>query len=226
MATTEMRDLLKHELGDLLFAEKTFLKGTKKMAKETSDPAMRERLEAHAAETEGQIRRLEEAFRAMGEKPKAEKCEAALGLIEEHDSFVSEEEPSKEILEAFDLGSGLRVEHYEIAAYRTAMAIARTLGEQECLGLLQQNLAEEEAMAKFIEKAAARSLPTLARGITLRRQQEAADGATAKKSTAKKSAASKSTAKKSAAKKSTAKKSPAKKSTAKKSGGRKTAGRS
>ncbi|HEX7241189.1 MAG TPA: DUF892 family protein, partial [Longimicrobiaceae bacterium] len=225
--TTEMRDLLKHELGDLLFAEKTFLKGTKKMAKETSEPAMRERLEAHVAETEGQIRRLEEAFRAMGEKPKAEKCEAALGLIEEHDSFVSEEEPSKEILEAFDLGSGLRVEHYEIAAYRTAMAIARTLGEQECLGLLQQNLAEEEAMAKFIEKAAARSLPALARGITLRRQQEASDGgATARKSTAKKSAASKSTAKKSTAKKSTAKKSTAKKSTAKKSGGRKTAARS
>ena len=97
----------------------------------------------------------------IGEKAKAEKCEAAIGLREEHDSFKSEEKPSKQILEAFDLGSGLRVEHYEIAAYRTAIAIANVLGESECASLLQQNLAEEEAMASFLEKIAPRALKKL-----------------------------------------------------------------
>jgi len=38
MAINDMNQLLKHELGDLLYAERTFLKGLKKMSKEISDP--------------------------------------------------------------------------------------------------------------------------------------------------------------------------------------------
>ena len=161
---SEMRELLKHELGDLLFAEKAFLKGTKTLAKEAQDPEVKARIEEHVNETQGQIERLNEAFRAIGEKPKAEKCDAALGLIEEHDSFKSEEKPSKMLLSAFDLGSGLRVEHYEIAAYRTAIAVANALGERECAGILKENLKEELAMASFLEKSAAGVLKRMASG--------------------------------------------------------------
>jgi ferritin-like metal-binding protein YciE len=64
-------------------------------------------------------------------------------------------------LAAFDLGSGLRVEHYEIAAYRTAIAIATALGEAECARILQPSLLEEEEMARFLEKNAVRSLGKL-----------------------------------------------------------------
>jgi ferritin-like metal-binding protein YciE len=161
--STEMRELLKHELGDLLFAEKVFLKATKTLAKEAQDPEVKARVEEHVEETQGQIERLNEAFRAIGERPKAEKCPAALGLQEEHDSYKSEEKPSKMQLSAFDLGSGLRVEHYEIAAYRTAIAIASALGERECAGLLKENLKEEMAMASFLEKTSAGVLKRMAR---------------------------------------------------------------
>jgi len=157
-----MRELLKHELGDLLFAEKVFLKATKALAKEAQDPEIKARVEEHVDETQGHIERLNDAFRAIGEKPKAEKCPAALGLQEEHDSFKSEEKPSKMLLSAFDLGSGLRVEHYEIAAYRTAIAVANALGERECAGILKENLKEEMAMASFLEKSAAGVLKRMA----------------------------------------------------------------
>jgi ferritin-like metal-binding protein YciE len=159
----EMRELLKHELGDLLFAEKVFLKATKTLAKEAQDPAIKGRVEEHVRETEGHIERLNQAFRAIGEKPKAEKCEAALGLQAEHDSFKSDEKPSKTLLSAFDLGSGLRVEHYEIAAYRTAIAVATAVGERECAGILKENLKEEMAMASFLEKSALGVLKGMAR---------------------------------------------------------------
>jgi len=158
---TEPKDLLKHELADLLYAERRFTTATKTMIRETSDPEVKARLEQHLTETAGQIERLERAFAAIGEKPKAERCEAAIGLREEHDSFKSGEKPSKQILEAFDLGSGLRVEHYEIAGYRSAIAIAKVLGQAECAALLQENLAEEEAMASFLEKSAPKALRKL-----------------------------------------------------------------
>lgn len=159
----EMRELLKHELGDLLFAEKVFLKATRALAREAQDPTIKGRVEEHVRETEGHIERLNQAFRSIGEKPKAEKCEAALGLQAEHDSFKSDEKPSKTLLSAFDLGSGLRVEHYEIAAYRTAIAVATAVGERECAGILKENLKEEMAMASFLEKSALGVLRGLAR---------------------------------------------------------------
>lgn len=158
---TEPKELLVHELGDLLYAERRFLTSTKGLVREANDPELKERLEQHVQETEAQIERLQEAFSAIGEKAKAETCEAAIGLREEHDSFKSEEKPSKELLEAFDLGSGLRVEHYEIAAYRSAIAIATALGETECAEMLKESLAEEEAMADFLEKSAPRLLKKL-----------------------------------------------------------------
>jgi ferritin-like metal-binding protein YciE len=158
---TDPKDLLKHELGDLLDAERRFVTSTKAMARETANPEMKKRIERHVTETEGQIDRLKRAFESIGEKAKGEKCEAAVGLREEHDSFKSEEKPSKPLLEAFDLGSGLRVEHYEIAAYRSSIAVAEALGYSECAEILRENLAEEEEMAAFLTKNAPRALQEL-----------------------------------------------------------------
>ncbi len=158
---TDPKDLLIHELGDLLYAERRFLTATKTLARETQTPEVKSRIEQHVGETENQIERLERAFDSIGVKAKGEKCDGAIGLREEHDSFKSEEKPSKELLEAFDLGSGLRVEHYEIAGYRTAIAVAQALGETECATILQESLAEEEDMASFLEGIAPKALEAL-----------------------------------------------------------------
>jgi Mn-containing catalase len=159
---TELKDLLLHELGDLLYAERRFLTAGKALGREAQDPEVKARIEEHVRETEVQIERLGKAFESIGERAKAEKCEAAVGLKEEHDSFKSEEKPSKEILSLFDLGSGLRVEHYEIAAYTTAIAVAEALGHQECVRILRESLAEEQEMARFLTENAPRVLKTMA----------------------------------------------------------------
>jgi len=163
MAVNDLNGLLKHELGDLYFAEKHILKALKKMTKEVSDPEMNARMVEHQDETERQIRNLERAFEAIGLKPRAQKCPGILGIIEEHDEFKSEEEPSKELLEAFDVGAGLRVEHYEIAAYRGAIALAKALGESRVAELLSENLAQEVDMERFLAANGARALKLAAR---------------------------------------------------------------
>jgi ferritin-like metal-binding protein YciE len=161
MPVTRMKELLVHELGDLLYAEQLILKMLGTLTREVNNPEIKARVEEHAGETEEQIERLRRAFESIGEKAKAEKCDAAIGLKEEHDSFKKEEKPSKPILEAFDLGSGLRVEHYEIAGYRSAIAIAQVLGENEVVALLTESLREEEAMAAFLERGAVKALRML-----------------------------------------------------------------
>jgi ferritin-like metal-binding protein YciE len=167
MAVSDMKELLKHELGDLLYAEQLILKMLGTLTREVQNPEMLNRVQEHVGETEEQIERLKRAFEAIGERAKAEKCDAAIGLKEEHDSFKKEEKPSKAMLEAFDLGSSLRVEHYEIAGYRSAIAVATALGEREVVGLLSESLREEEAMASFIERNSVRALKGLAAGMDL-----------------------------------------------------------
>jgi ferritin-like metal-binding protein YciE len=152
MPITEPRELLLHELGDLLYAEKRLLKALPKQAKQTSVSEMRERLLQHEEETREQIANLEAAFKQMGESPQAERCPGIEGILEEHETFVSEEEPSEEVLDLFLAGSTLRAEHYEIAAYTAAVAQAQALGERKVASLLRENLSQEKAMAKDAQR--------------------------------------------------------------------------
>ena len=167
MSVSTMKDLLKHELGDLLYAEQLILKMLGTLTREVKNPEMLARVQEHVGETEEQIQRLRRAFEAIGEKAKAETCEAAVGLKAEHDSFKKDENPSRQLLEAFDLGNSLRVEHYEIAGYRSAIAVATAMGEREVAALLGESLREEEAMASFIERNSVRALRALGAGIDL-----------------------------------------------------------
>jgi ferritin-like metal-binding protein YciE len=48
------------------------------------------------------------------------------------------------VLDAGMISGGARVEHYEIAAYATAHAYARLLGNNDWAQLLQQTLEEEK----------------------------------------------------------------------------------
>ena len=205
MPIQSLPELLKHDLGDIYFAEKTILKALRKMIREVSGAEMRARLEQHHGETEQQVRNLEQAFEALGERAKPQKCPGILGIIKEHDEFKEEEEPSKPILEAFDLGAGLRVEYYEIAAYRSAIAVAQNLGLEQVVGLLQENLDQELAMAAFIESSAPMALETARANAEAVAERAGARKGGARKGGATKGGASKRGAAKGAAKRGAAK---------------------
>ena len=200
MAVKDMNELLKHELGDLYFAEKHILKALKKMEKEVSDPTIREGIVRHQSETEQQITVLERVFEAIGEKAKAQKCPGILGIIEEHDEFKSEEEPSKPMLEAFALGSGLRVEHYEIAAYRGAISLCKVLGQREAADLLARNLEQELAMEKFLTSNSANALRN-AQAMNAENEEEGSSSSGSSRSGSRGGARKRSTAKRGSSRK-------------------------
>lgn len=181
MTMKTAQDLLKHDLGDLLYAEKHILKALKPMIRQSSDAEMKERLEQHRQETEQQISNLEQAFQAMGLKPKAQKCPGILGIIEEKKEFERDEEPTPAVLESFNLGAGLRVENYEIAAYRSALALAKSLAQREVADLLKANLDQEVAMARFIESASIKVLRTTQASMRAEEEKAAAGKASAGK---------------------------------------------
>ena len=138
------RELFLHELGDVLYAERTLVKTLPKLQEEASDDELAEGFGEHLEETRQHVENLEQAFEALGEPAKAEKCPGIEGIKKEHDEFVSNESPSPEVLNAFLTGAGARTEHYEIAAYEGLITMAEAMGEAEVARLLNENLAQEQ----------------------------------------------------------------------------------
>jgi ferritin-like metal-binding protein YciE len=141
---SEPRDLFLHELGDVLYAERTLVKTLPKLQEEASDEDLALGFEEHLDETKQHVKNVELAFEKLGEKPTAEKCPGIEGIKQEHDDFLSKESPSQDVLDSFLTGAGARTEHYEIAAYEGLVTMAEAMGEMEVVELLTENLEQEK----------------------------------------------------------------------------------
>jgi ferritin-like metal-binding protein YciE len=144
------RELFLHELGDVLYAERTLLKTLPKLQEEASDEELAVGFEEHLEQTRQHVKNVEQAFEKLSEKPSAEKCPGIDGIKKEHDDFVAKESPSQDVLDSFLTGTGARTEHYEIAAYEGLVTMAEAMGETEVAELLTENLEQEkEALEKL-----------------------------------------------------------------------------
>ena len=151
-----MNALLLDELRDIYDAEKRLTKAIPKLAKKATSDELRSALEEHLEETEQQVQRLEQAFEHLGERAKAKPCAGMKGIIEEGDEHVGEDYDDDDLRDAVIIGSAQRVEHYEIAAYGTAIAHARLLEHDDVVGLLEESLNEEKAADKKLSTVALR----------------------------------------------------------------------
>jgi ferritin-like metal-binding protein YciE len=144
MSSESLKNLLIEELQDLYDAEKNLVKALPKMAKAAQNENLKTGLTAHLEETKEHVARLERVFKLLGEKAKAKTCPAMKGLIEEGSEALEDKDASA-LRDAQIIGSAQRIEHYEMAAYGTAWALAETLGEDDVAELLQATLDEEGA---------------------------------------------------------------------------------
>ena len=89
----------------------------------------------------------------VGVAAKGKPCKGMKGLLEEGDEAIKEEEKGA-LRDLTLIADAQRVEHYEMAAYGTAIAIAEQLGLDGAVDLLQQTEDEEkQADTKLTEIA-------------------------------------------------------------------------
>ena len=148
---SDPRDLFLHELGDVLYAERTLVKALPTLQEEASDEELRMGFEEHLEETRQHVKNVEQAFEKLGEKPTAEKCPGIDGIKKEHDEFVAKESPSQDVLDSFLTGAGSRTEHYEIAAYEGLVTMAEAMGETDVAELLKENLEQERSALEKLQ---------------------------------------------------------------------------
>lgn len=157
----DLRDLLKHEIEDLLSAEDQIIEALPKMIDKANNSDLKRALSEHLKLTEQHKSRLEKIMKNIGVENEGSNgkkkgilggifgggkhvCKGMKGIIEEGEKIMNTD-ISPEALDAAIISSAQKVEHYEICGYGTARTFARELGMEQIARQLEQTLNEEYA---------------------------------------------------------------------------------
>src|SRR5215210_7761314 len=130
MAGNDLKALFIHQLKDTYFAENAILKALPKMAQAARSEELRGAFGVHLEETREQVRRLDQVFRSLGERPEGVECKAIQGILEEGEEIMAEFQGG-DALDAGLISAAQAVEHYEITRYGTMLAWAKQLNLDE-----------------------------------------------------------------------------------------------
>jgi ferritin-like metal-binding protein YciE len=148
-----MDDLFLHVLQDIYYAENQIVKALPDMIEKATNRELTAAFKGHLEETEKQIKRLDQAFELLGEKPKGTQCPAIDGIIDEAKEVAGEID-NKKVLDAALIAAAQAVEHYEITRYGTLITWAEELGKDAVAKLLSTTLKEEKATDKKLSALA------------------------------------------------------------------------
>jgi ferritin-like metal-binding protein YciE len=143
-------ELFVHGLNDMMDAERQLVEALQVNANDSSRAELKKAFEQHRRETEGQIERLQQCFELLGEEPEQTECHGIRGLIAEKKAFT-EESPSEDLIDVFNVGAAIKAESYEICEYESLIDMAREMKHTKVAQLLGQNLKEEKATLKKME---------------------------------------------------------------------------
>ena len=154
MKLRTLQDVFEDELFDMYNAEVQLTKELPKMAEKATSPDLAQAFRDHLEETEVQVDRLEKIVDILGIKIEKEKCEAMAGIIKEAERLVKSTEKGP-VMDAVLIAAAQKVEHYEMASYGTLRELAKLLGYDDAVDLLQETYEEEEGADKKLTALAA-----------------------------------------------------------------------
>jgi ferritin-like metal-binding protein YciE len=153
MSLNTLHDLLIAEVKDLYSAETQLVRALPKMAKGASNERLRSAFESHLEETREHVARLEKVASLLGGTARGKKCKGMEGLIAEGSEML-DEDGDEVVIDAGLISAADRVEHYEIAGYSGALAMAQQMGHTQVAELLEQTLSEERAASEELRTLA------------------------------------------------------------------------
>ena len=149
---SDPKQLFEHELGMALGAERKVLTTLRKLEKRAQRDELKQQFHHHLEETEGQIKNLEQAFQALGERAGAHDADSANGIAAEGEKLM--EKVDDELIDAVLLGAAAKTEHVEIAMYEGLITKAEAMGADDIVGLLEENLEQEKHTLEEVKSAA------------------------------------------------------------------------
>jgi ferritin-like metal-binding protein YciE len=142
------RDILVTGLKNAYALESHAADVTENQASRLGDyPELQRRVRQHHEETLRQRDRLGECLSQLGESPSALK-DSVLRLVGNMQNMFHATADDEVLKGTF---ASVSLEHYEIAAYKSLIAMAEASNDRSVAEVCRQNLREEEAMADFLD---------------------------------------------------------------------------
>ena len=148
---SDPQKLFGHELGMALGAERKVLTSLRKLEKRAQRDELKQQFHHHLEETEGQIRNLEQALEAVGERVSAHDADSANRIAAEGEKLM--EKVDDQLIDAVLLGAAAKTEHVEIAMYEGLITKAEAMGEEDIVSLLIENLEQEKHTLEEVRAA-------------------------------------------------------------------------
>jgi ferritin-like metal-binding protein YciE len=151
----DANDLLTLELQEIHSAESQLSRVLPRLSKSVESEQLRQMLDSRLTEGERLIEEIEAAFEEMEESPGRKKNVAAEGLLNDAREHVQEIAPGA-ALDTVLIGAMQKTEHYCIAAWGTARALAQAVGQKSAVRAMDRALKEggafDERLTKLAEK--------------------------------------------------------------------------
>jgi ferritin-like metal-binding protein YciE len=142
-----------YKLGAALKMEHTVLeKILEDNIEEAKDDKVKGLLRHHQDETRQHIGNIEQAFTAFGWEVDDSPCPAIEAIHKEGKANVKKTDDS--IVDSIILSGAMETEHHEIAVYEALITNARAMGRDDVVGLLQQNLEQEQHTLEEVKRSA------------------------------------------------------------------------
>jgi len=149
------RDLLILELQEIHSAESQLSQILPRLGKSVDSDALREQLDARIEEGERVLKDVDAALQQLDASPGRKKNVAAEGLINDAREHVQEIATGPG-LDAVLIGALQKTEHYCIAAWGTAKALAEALGQKDAARSMERAIKEgksfDEELTELAEK--------------------------------------------------------------------------
>ncbi len=153
MPVDSLEKLLHNELKDIYSAEHQITRALPKLISAVESQELKDALQSHLEETEGQIDRLDKISQILGKGLKGKTCEGMKGVLLEGSESL-EEIAEGSVRDAGVISAAQRVEHYEMAAYGSVKEYAQLLGMEDVASLLEETLKQEKAADEKLTKIA------------------------------------------------------------------------
>lgn len=157
MKVKKAENLFVNMIKGLHDAELQLEKTLPQLAKKASDQELARGIEEHANVSRQQRERLERIAEMMDFSTKGRKNIAMEGILQELNNDMKEIDQG-ELLDSELIIGAQKAEHYEIAAYGSACAMAKLLNNDQVLGMLHETLEEEKRQDQVLTELAERSI--------------------------------------------------------------------
>lgn len=154
---TTLDDIFQTGLEYIYDAEKQLTVALPKMAKAASSPELKQAFEEHQHETEHHVKRLEQIFDKLDFRP-GNKPNVVLQAMTHEAEMMIQHTEANPLRDAALIVAGNQVEHWEIGSYGSLRELARVLGHDELIPILEETLDEEKQADQKLTQIAEKSV--------------------------------------------------------------------